>query len=235
MVHKGYHDLDIIWWLLDRRPKAASSFGGLATFVVPAPALFCSQCDRRSTCPYVDTDLHELRTPAEAADPTAYDLDRCVFRADEDTVDNWVVSLILNNGVRGTFYLARHGPLRSERRVTLIGDKARLDGVFEDRRFSITFTDSKRELLVWSADGRSRGGHRGGDRMTMFEFLNACAGRAPAPVTDAQEAIPGLIFALAAEKPVARNACYGWRTPISPSLPRPIVDQTTAKSLLGAP
>ena len=34
----------------------------------------------------------------------------------------------------------------------------------------------------------------------MLEFLNACAGRAPAPVVDSQEAIRGLIFALAAER-----------------------------------
>jgi len=200
IVHKGCHDLDIICWLLDGSPRAVSSFGGLDTFVGPAPALFCSQCDRRDTCPYVDSGLHERRTSDEMTDPTAYGLDRCVFRADKDIVDNQVVSFVLDNAVRGTFYLAMQGPLRSERRITLIGDAARLDGVFEDGSFTVTFTDPKRKPIVWSADGRSRGGHGGGDRITMRAFLNACAGRAPAPVVDAQEAIRGLIFALAAER-----------------------------------
>lgn len=200
IVHKGCHDLDIICWLLDGWPRTVSSFGGLDTFAGPAPAPFCSQCDRRDICPYVDTGLHERRTPDEVTDPTAYGLDRCVFRADKDIVDNQVVSFVLDNGVRGTFYLAVQGPLRSERRITLIGDDARLDGVFEDGRFTVTFTDPRRKPVVWSADGRSRGAHGGGDRIAMLEFLNACAGRAPSPVADAEEALRGLIFALAAER-----------------------------------
>ena len=40
------------------------------------------------------------------ADPTAYGLDRCVFREDKDIIDNQVVSFVLDNGVRGNFYLA---------------------------------------------------------------------------------------------------------------------------------
>lgn len=200
IVHKACHDLDIICWLLDGRPRTVSSFGGLDTFIGPPPALFCAQCDRRKTCPYVDTGLHERRTPAEAADPTAYGLDRCVFRMDKDIVDNQVVSFVLDTGTRGTFYLAMQGPIRSERRVTLIGDGARLDGIFEDGRFTVTFTDPERPPLVWSANEDSKGGHGGGDRVTMLEFLNACTGRSPPPISSSEEAIRGLIFALAAER-----------------------------------
>jgi predicted dehydrogenase len=200
LVHKACHDLDIICWLLDGRPRAVSSFGGLDTFIGPPPAPFCTQCDKRDTCPYVDIGLHERRSPAEAADPTAYGLDRCVFRMDKDIVDNQVVSFVLDTGTRGTFYLAMQGPARSERRITLIGDRGRLDGVFEDGRFTIAFTDPERPPLVWSADKRSQGGHGGGDRVTMLEFLNACAGRSPSPIVSSEDAIRGLIFALAAER-----------------------------------
>lgn len=200
IVHKACHDLDIICWLLDAAPRMVSSFGGVDTFRGPPPAAFCSQCDRRFTCAYVDTGLHERRTPRERTDPTAYGLDRCVFRTDKDIVDNQVVSFVLDNGTRGTFYLAMQGPVRSERRITLIGHDARLDGVFEDGRFTVTFIDPQREPLIWSADKRIRGGHGGGDRVTMLELLNACAGRAPPPVVDGQEAIRGLVFALAAER-----------------------------------
>ncbi len=200
MVHKGCHDLDLICWLLDGQPRVVSSFGGLDTFAGPPPAQFCSRCDRRHACPYVDNGLHERRTPAEVADPTAFGLDRCVFRTDKDIVDNQVVSFVLDSGTRGTFYLAMQGPTRSERRITLIGDRARLDGIFEDGCFTVTFADSAHQSFVWSADERSRGGHGGGDRVTMLEFLNACAGRAPAPVVNAQEAIRGLVFASAAER-----------------------------------
>lgn len=200
LVHKACHDLDIICWLLDARPHAVSSFGGLDTFVGPAPALFCSQCSRRAVCPYADTGLHERRTPAEMANPTAHGLDRCVFRADKDIVDNQIVSFVLDTGVRGTFYLATQGPIRSERRITLIGDRGRLDGTFEDGTFTVTFTAPDRAPFVWSAGDGARGGHGGGDRVTMVEFLNACAGRSAPPVTSPEDAMRGLLFALAAEQ-----------------------------------
>lgn len=200
IVHKGCHDLDIVCWLLDDRPIMVSSFGGLEIFGQAAPAEFCSRCERRDTCPYVDTGLHERRTAAEAADPTAYGLDRCVFREDKDIVDNQVVSFELERGTRGTFHLAMQGPLRSERRITLIGDRGRLDGVFEDGRFTVVFVDPGHPPLEWRVDGESPGGHGGGDYVTMHDFLNACAGRAPAPVVSVEDAGRGLVFALAAEQ-----------------------------------
>lgn len=200
LVHKGCHDLDILCWVLDAMPRRVSSFGGLDSFAREPPAAFCSQCAERETCPYVDSGLHERRVPAEAADPTAYGLDRCVFHPDKDIVDNQVVSFELNNGTRGSFSLTMQGPVRSERRISLVGDLGTLDGTFEDGRFVVMFTDRSREPYAWMRDARSRGGHGGGDRVTMLEFLNACVDRAAPPVTSSEEAIRGLVFALAAER-----------------------------------
>jgi len=200
MVHKGCHDLDIICWLLDAQPRVVSSFGGVSTFAGPPPAPFCSQCERRATCLHADIALHERRSSAEAADPSAYGLDICAYRDDKDIVDNQVVSFELDSGVRGTFHLSMQGPVRSERRIMLVGDDASLDGVFEDGRFTVTFTDPRQPPFKWSAGERSRGGHGGGDRIAVFEFLNACAGRSPAPVSSSRDAIRGLAFALAAER-----------------------------------
>lgn len=200
IVHKSCHDLDLACWLLDSRPRLVGSLGGSNTFHRPAPAPFCSQCDVRATCPYADTGLHEHRTAAERANPSAHGLDRCVFRLDESIVDNQVVSFEMENGTRGTYYLAMQGPVRSERRITLIGDSARLDGVFEDGRFTVTYTDPERERLVWSTRGRKLGGHGGGDLAATTSFLNACVGRAPPPVKSVQDALAGLVFATSAER-----------------------------------
>jgi predicted dehydrogenase len=200
LVHKGCHDLDVLCWLLDARPARVASFGGMATFNRTPPAPFCSQCPERDRCPYVDSGLYERRSPAEAANPTAYGLDRCVFHPDKDIVDNQVVSFELDNGTHGSFSLAMQGPVRSERRICLMGNLGTLDGVFEDGRFQIRFTDRTIEPLVWTAGSGTRGGHGGGDRVTMVDFLNACAGRSPMPVSDPEEAMRGLIFALAAEQ-----------------------------------
>lgn len=197
IVHKSCHDLDLICWLLDTRPAHVSSFGGVGTFRRPAPAPYCSQCPERSDCVYADRQLHEQRTPAERADPSAYNLDRCVFRSDIDIVDNQVVSFELQNGVHGTFSLAMQGPRRSERRITLVGDAARLDGIFEAGRFAITFNEPERDPIVWAGDNHS--GHGGGDTVSVINFLNACLGRSPPPIKSVSEALGGLTFALAAD------------------------------------
>lgn len=200
IIHKSCHDLDLVCWLLDTRPRLVGSLGGLSTFKRPPPAPFCSQCAVRPECPYADSGLHENRTAAERADPSAHGLDRCVFRLDEAIVDNQVASFELENGTRGTYYLAMQGPIRSERRITLIGDSGRLDGVFEDGRFTVTYTDPDHERLVWSTKGRNLGGHGGGDISTVTSFLNACVGRSPPPIKNVQDALAGLVFAASAER-----------------------------------
>ncbi|WP_295145762.1 Gfo/Idh/MocA family oxidoreductase [uncultured Reyranella sp.] len=204
MVHKSCHDLDLVCWLLDSRPRLVGSLGGLSTFRRPAPAPFCSQCAVRPDCPYADKGLHENRTAAERADPSAYGLDRCVFRQDDSIVDNQVVSFELESGVRGTYYLAMQGPRRSERRITLIGDAGRLDGIFEDGRFTIVHTDPNNEPLVWSTKGRKLGGHGGGDVSSTISFLNACLGHSSPPIKTAEAALAGLVFAASAEQ--SRNS-----------------------------
>jgi len=200
MVHKGCHDLDIVCWLLDTKPRSLSSFGGQGVFARPAPAEYCSSCTARANCPYVDNALHERREGDERINPTLYGLDRCVFNSEKDIVDSQVVAFELETGTRGTFTLAMQGPKRNERRILLIGDNATLDGVFEDGRFVVNFTDASRRPYVWKADGRDGGGHGGGDSLTMLDFLDACAGRKPPPVRDSEEALRGVIFAIAAEK-----------------------------------
>jgi hypothetical protein len=154
----------------------------------------------RANCPYVDVGLHENRTEAERADPTAYGLDRCVFRLDDPIVDNQVVSFELENGTRGTYYLAMQGPVRSERRITLVGDAARLDGVFEDGRFAVAYTEPDHQPLVWSTRGPKLSGHGGGDIASVTSFLNACVGRSPSPIKTVQDALAGLVFAASAER-----------------------------------
>lgn len=199
IVHKSCHDLDLICWLLDSRPRYVSSFGGVGTFQREPPAPFCSQCSVRADCVYADAGLHEYRTPAEQADPTAYGLDRCVFRVNQNIVDNQVISFELASGVRGTFSLAMQGPDRSERRIAIIGDAARLDGVFDDGTFTISYADAERDPLQWSVDA-AIGSHGGGDALTVINFLDACLKRSPPPIKSIPGALAGLVFALAAEE-----------------------------------
>lgn len=199
IVHKGCHDLDLICWLLDTKPRYVTSFGGSELFRRKAPAQFCSSCAERHECPFVDTGLRERRTRDEASNPAKYGLDRCVFSADKDIVDHQIVSFELDNGTQGSFHLSMQGPVRSERRITLVGDRATLDGVFEDGQFTITFTETERLPIRWSMPSTTHHEHGGGDFITMFEFLDACVGRSPPRIEDYGETASGLVFAIAAE------------------------------------
>jgi len=205
IVHKGCHDLDLICWLLDDRPARVASFGGAEIFARPAPAPFCSACPERGFCPYIDTGRFEARTEAQKADPTAFGLDICVFGEGHDIVDNQVVAFEMVGGARGAFGLAMQNPLGSQRTLSVLGDKGRLDGVFERGEFTV-FTNDGAPSLTWSTKGAGTGGHGGGDARTLVAFLEACLGRAPPEVTDPVDAIRGLVFALAAEQARLRGA-----------------------------
>jgi len=200
IVHKACHDLDLICWLLNARPRVVGSLGGSELFTRRAPAPFCSQCPEQHACPYVDTALHEHRTARETADPSAFGLDRCVFHGDKDIVDHQVVAFELETGTRGSFHLSMQGPVRNERRITLVGDRATLDGTFEDAHFTVRFEDDKGPPLLWSGSEDCEMGHGGGDQVTMHEFLDACAGRSQPPIESHEETMRGLVFALAAER-----------------------------------
>jgi predicted dehydrogenase len=199
MVHKGCHDLDLVCWLTNSQPARVASFGGAELFARPAPAPFCSVCPERGFCPYVDKGAYEARTPAQAADPTAFGLDICVFGAGHDIVDNQVVAFELANGARGSFNLGMQNPHGSRRTLSVVGENGRLDGVFDAGEFTV-FTNDGAPSFAWSAKGVPAGGHRGGDAGALRVFLDACAGRAPPEVTDPADALRGLVFALAAEK-----------------------------------
>lgn len=198
LVHKCCHDLDLICWLFETKPRRVSSFGGRNTFVRDPPSPSCSQCGERWECPYVDTGMHESRTPAEAANPSAFGLDRCVFDAQNDIVDNQIVSFEMASGARGSHYLAVQGR-RTERRIAIVGDAGRLDGLFEDGKFTIEFSDLERETFHWSAGTAGTGPHGGGDVRLVQEFLDVCLGRQPPPLSTPEDALSGLVFAFAAE------------------------------------
>jgi predicted dehydrogenase len=198
IVHKCCHDLDLICWMLDTRASRVASFGGRATFARPAPAAFCSQCQERSECMYADEGTHEHRTPEEKADPTAFGLDRCVFGDDKDIVDNQVVAFELASGVRGSHHLMVQGR-RTERRITIIGDLARLDGVLEDGTFTVEFAQSDRKPIRWSADGADAGAHMGGDARTIHNFFDGCSGWGQSAIGTPDQIVAGLALAAAAE------------------------------------
>ena len=198
MVHKGCHDLDLVCWLLDTQPTRVSSFGGLFTFNRPAPARYCSQCPEQGICDYRDVAAYEDRTPAERADPEPLrprPLRFCRRQGHRRQpgrrvrVVEWRPRLL---------HLGSAEPTGSQRRISVLGEMGKLEGDFEQARIEVSINAGPPES--WTVRDAKNGGHGGGDTRILRDFLDACLGRCEPELRTAEDAMRGLVFALAAEK-----------------------------------
>ena len=122
LLAKSCHDVDYLAYLVDRRCRAVSSFGSLNYFRAEhAPAGSgerCVDCDIEPDCVYsaiklyADTDRdggpvswltldHSRQAQLQAITDGPHG--RCVWRCDNDVVDNQVVALEFDGGATATF------------------------------------------------------------------------------------------------------------------------------------
>ncbi len=118
LLAKCCHDLDFLLWIVDARCRKVSSFGSLRWFReenAPAgSALRCVDCQVEGECPYSAIDLYKRRrdwigsfipAPGEMIDDVIDRelkegrFGRCVYRCDNDVVDNQVVAIEMDNGM----------------------------------------------------------------------------------------------------------------------------------------
>jgi predicted dehydrogenase len=141
MNHKCCHQLDIINWVLDDTPAAASAIGS-RTYYVPRPdsgaGTRCSDCAIAADCPHfcnIDADypggrsldaarLRRMYVDVEQVD--GYIRDACVF-SDRNTInDQEVVNIRYKSGALCSFSLVTFAP-REYAYFYFTGDKGRLE------------------------------------------------------------------------------------------------------------
>ena len=128
LLSKSCHDLDIIYWILGKKCKLVTSFGGLAYFRAEhAPAGGTAQCTGgcaiEKTCPYsakriylteriwdtghlIDLQPWEEGKVLKAIQEGPYG--RCVFHCDNDVADHQVVNMEFENGITVSFNMEAH-------------------------------------------------------------------------------------------------------------------------------
>ena len=194
LLSKCCHDLDILRWIADEPCTKVQSFGSLRFFrkeMAPtgAPARCADGCPVEATCPYSAVEIYLRRkswlghkdTPgdddasvAEWLGRTSYG--RCVFRSDNDVVDNQVVNLEFGGitaslAMEGlTSYAGRRTRIMGTR-GDLVGDESRLD-VFD-------FHEKKRYVWTVEEHGRVDSGHGGGDNGLVRDWVQAVGRRDP--------------------------------------------------------
>ena len=218
ILAKCCHDLDILYWNLGAPVRALQSFGSLIHFRPEnaprgATARCTDGCPAASQCPFDARRLY--LDPARAGWPVSViSLDsslparqraletgpygRCVYRCDNDVVDNQTVNMHFENGP--SVVLVMHGHSYYEgRTMRYDGTRATLRGRFAAGFDSIEIHDHLTNRCEEVPIPRAASGHGGGDAGIVAGFVRALRGEA-APLTSARASLESHLMAFAAEE-----------------------------------
>lgn len=179
IVAKCCHDMDLLRWIVDRKPKKIASFGALYYFnEAHAPmgsAEYCSECKVKD-CPYNAQKFYtettwcahyfvsgELNDEKILSALRGSQYDRCVFRSGNDVVDHEVTAVEFEDGVTACHTMTAFSK-DCYRDIKIHGTRGELVGVFEKNEFEIRlFGGETTKVLI----PEMRGNHGGGDEMMM--------------------------------------------------------------------
>ena len=223
ILQKSCHDLDILSWLLDGNScKKIAAFGNLKYFkkenAPEGAADRCLECRYIDTCIYspkkiyynnigawptlVASDVQTKEALDEALKSNKYG--RCVFKCDNNVVDNMVTIIEFENGVNVTFNLCAFTD-EVCRTIKIMGTKGEIRGndlknnieVYEFGQGDGRFCNGKKTIITPEV---LEGGHGGGDTGLMRDFVDLCLGRKNDSKTNPNVSLQSHIMAFAAEK-----------------------------------
>ena len=192
ILAKSCHDLDILRWWIDKKPKYISSFGSLSWFKKEnapegAPKRCTDGCPVESTCPYSAIKIYHKnrqRTyvfdlPDDKAKHGEAIMDeitkgpygRCVYHCDNDVMDHQIVSMEFEDDITASFNMEAFTNYGG-RRTRIMGSMGHLYGDETDLYVSNFRTG---ELTHWNVHDHVEisSGHGGGDYGLMQDFLHA--------------------------------------------------------------
>ena len=220
ILAKSCHDMDILLYLIGRRPVRLSSFGSLSYFRPEnAPAGAADRC--LDGCPAEpDCPWSVLRTylggdlPSWVKDSDHLSVDktregklealrtarhgRCVFKAGNDVVDHQVVNIEFEGGATANFLM--HAFSRENTRTMRYGlTRGEIKGHHGRNEIRVGYFGDGTEEIV--RPGRMVGGHGGGDTALMLQFTESLRTGDPAAViTNADVSLESHLMAFAAEE-----------------------------------
>jgi predicted dehydrogenase len=197
ILHKGCHDLDLLSWLLGSIPTRVASLGARPFFAVrPPPSTHCSRCPEVGACAFAYENMPLGTTPQEGADPTLFDLDRCVFGVADGCVETQTATFEFPDGLIASYELLMFGASASDRKVRIVGSRGTLIGSFSAGRLRIDYNDGRPAQVIATESGE---GHGGGDERSVATFLRAVTGL-PSETLPPEEAGVSVALAFAAER-----------------------------------
>ncbi|MBQ6031311.1 MAG: Gfo/Idh/MocA family oxidoreductase [Oscillospiraceae bacterium] len=226
ILAKCCHDLDYLIWLCGSRVERVSSFGSLFHFRpenAPAgSALRCLDgCAAKEACPYDAEKIYltnegtgvcrgQVGWPVDVLSehPTRETIldairtgpyGRCVYRCDNDVVDNQVVNLQMESGAALTLTMSAFTSVGG-RSIRILGTMGDLRAELRDETIRVCEFGKQPEMLPLDGLG-AKDGHAGGDRGLIETFLDYLDGKDVGDsVTTLEASVESHLAALAAEQ-----------------------------------
>lgn len=224
ILAKNCHDTDVICWLIGKKCLAVSSFGSLKYFkeeYAPAGSTsHCYTCPHKDNCKYSCFTLYKndeyerlaalakhgnLGATHEQIDESLHDPDnllaRCVYRCDNNVVDNQIVNMQFEDGVSAQL-----------KTIAFTNDMHRIVKIYGTDGIMYNSLDGDRAVVVETLGGKSErhfygepsGGyenHGGGDVTIIKEFIDCIErGVTTNSITDITGSVMGHKVAFLAER-----------------------------------
>ncbi|WP_143710007.1 Gfo/Idh/MocA family protein [Halothermothrix orenii] len=215
ILAKSCHDMDILYWLLEKKCKNLSSHASLEYFTEknqPEGASDrCLYCGVEEDCPYsarkiylnentgwpasvITTDLsYEGRYKALKEGPYG----RCVFKCDNNVPEVQTVRMLFEDDIEVNFALTAFSN-EITRTTNIYGSKGEIRADFENGVIEIYEFGRHKSVMTINKD---TGGHGGGDTGLMKHFVKVLRGELKTEgLTSLSASIESHIMAFAAEK-----------------------------------
>ena len=215
IVAKSCHDMDILLWLTNKSCKYVSSFGSLShmrkeNFQINMSDR-CVNCAVEKKCPYsakkiyLEKDLLKASLYAVDANPTKENLKkairtgpygRCIYKCDNNVVDNMVTILEFEDNLTATFNLSAFTN-ECSRTIKLMFSHGEVGGNFLTNEIDMYKFGYRNHMVIRPKVVES--GHGGGDYKLMEDFVKSVASNGKDVRTDAITAVESHLMAFAAE------------------------------------
>ena len=194
IIAKCCHDLDIINWLIPSKCTSVSSYGNLFYFnrehAPEGSADYCADCapEVKEKCIYNAYDIYPKHMGAHVVGGTGrlkssdvYDvldgkkdvIGRCVFRGDNDAIDNQVVNMLYENGATAHLTMCAFSE-RCYRYLKVHGTKGEIYGDADEG--ILYFTEYGKPMQVIDVNKMTErnlnDGHGGGDYFLYKDFID---------------------------------------------------------------
>ncbi|NLE30479.1 MAG: Gfo/Idh/MocA family oxidoreductase [Phycisphaerae bacterium] len=191
LLQKGSHDFDILNWFAGAQARQISAIGSRDVFGGDEPNdLTCPKCDKRFTCPErMNDDSPRVQ---------------CAFRKEVDCLDNHLVQIVYDNGVKASYNECHYTP-DDNREYVFIGTKGKIVLNDADGKLYIKTRNTAmyKESMTFTP-GNIDSGHGGGDSRLLVDLANAIEQQTQ-PLAGVQAGLEAIRVGLLAHESIRQN------------------------------